>query len=89
MLAQNRVLVTTATVQLHDYLFHVSIIPNISAATQEETLSEDRDECLQGLGEGKSKIKSDGKAPTTNETISDWFVLGLRTSVIQKTPLVA
>lgn len=57
-------------VHLHDYLLHVSIIPNISAATQEETLSvEDRDDCLQGLGEGKSKIKRDGKAPTIKEQL--------------------
>lgn len=90
MLAQNRLLVTTAMVHLHDYLLHLFIIPNISVATQEGTLSvEERGERLQGLGEGKRKIKSDGKAPTINETISDWFDLGLRTSVIQKTPLVA
>lgn len=90
MPAQNRLLITTAMVHLPDYLLHVSIIANISVTIQEETLSvEDRDELLQGLGGGKNKIKHDGKAPTIKETIRAWFVLGLRTSGIHKTPLVA
>lgn len=76
---------------LHYYLLHISILSNnFSGNTrQEETLSvEDRNKCFQDLRGGKNQIKHDGKAPATQEKIKDWFVLGLRTSVIQKTSLV-
>lgn len=89
LLVQDRLLVTSmnspeSTVSPGYYLLQVSIISDNFGAYRwkiEKNVS-------KTLGKAKIKLNMMEKALTTKEKVNGWFVSGLWTSVLQKTPCI-